>query len=230
MKVKKRKLTRKELKEDSFTKFMKKMVILWNEKKKLVVGILAGIIVIAAGTSYFISSKRKAYRDANERLTYSILMVINGQMSDAYSQFDFITQQYYGTFPATKAMFYLANMDYQSGKIDQAMERFKSLTKLAKDRFILPSSYEGLGQCYEQKGDLNSALENYKKAEELFEYNSFKAEVLFNIARIYETQRKYSDAENAYKRILDIVKTPGLRNDALQRLKMVQGIRQVIGG
>jgi len=51
-----------------------------------------------------------------------------------------------------------------------------------------------------------------------------------NIARIYETQRKFSDAEKIYKEVLNMVKTPGLKTEALQRLKMLQGLRQVLGG
>ncbi len=230
MKVKKRKITKKELKEDSFTKTMKKLIFLWHEKKPLFIGVIVGVVVIVAGLSYFISSRKRAFNDANERLTYSIILVLNGNMQEAYNQFDFIAKEYYGTLPGIKALFYLANMDFQSGQIDKAMERFTTLTKLAKDKFIRPSSYEGLAQCYEQKGDMNSAIENYQKAEELFEYNAFRAEVLLNIARIYETQRKFSDAEKVYKKVLNIVRTQGLKTEALQRLKMLQGLRQVFGG
>ncbi len=230
MKVKKRKLKKRELKEDEFTKFVKNFVALWSKKQKIFIWGIIGVLVLAVGLVSFFSNKGKNEKLAQQNFTVAMLVFDSGRLKEAADQFKMIQQQFYGTIASDKSLYFLATCYFLAGDIKNAEENFEKYTKTGKDRLFLPSAYEGVAQCAEESGNYDKAIKFYKEAADLFTEPAFKVEVLFNLGRMYENKGNLSEAMNSYQQILKIAKTPGIINEAKDRIKLLRGAQEVIGG
>ncbi len=229
MKIKKRKIRKKELKEDAFSKFIKNALLVMGEKKKIFFYVIAGILLLAIVSAFFINSRITTNRNANEKLIISMVLYMQNQIKDAYQNFELLQTDYYGTDAAKKALFFMASIDYRIGEINKAIEEFKKVAKISKDEYLIASSLEGVGQCFEQLGQTDSAIYYYKKAVENYKNKAFKSECMLNLGRIYEGLGRFEEAEEIYNEILNMVETPGIKEEVKNRINMLKGIRQVLG-
>jgi len=229
MKIKKKKIRKKELKEDAFSKFIKRVLYVWGEKKKVFLYIFSAVILIAIILIFYLNFRVSTNRNADEKFIISITLYMQNRIKDAYQNFELIQSEYYGTEAARKALFFMANIDYRIGEIDKAMEEFRKVSRISKDEYILASSIEGIAQCFEQKGEVDSAIFYYELASKKYKSTGFKSECLLNLGRVYEGSGRFGEAEEVYRKILSMVETPNIKEEAQNRLNMLSGLRQVIG-
>lgn len=229
MKIKKRKIRKKELKEDAFSKFIKRFIALMGEQKKIFFYVISGILLVAIFTIFFVNNRVTTSRNANEKLILSMVLYMQNQIKDAYQNFELLQTEYYGTEAGKKALFFMANIDLRIGEINKAIDEFKKVSKISKDKYLVPSSLEGVAQCFEQLGQADSAIYYYEKAANRYKNISFKVECLLNLCRVYEGVQRFEDAEILYKDILNMVETPILKKEVENRMNMLKGLRQVFG-
>lgn len=229
MKIKKRKIRKKELKEDAFSKFIKRFIAVIGEHKKIVLYVISGVLFISIILVFFINSRISINRNANEKLVLSMVLYMQNQIKDAYQNFELLQTDFYGTDAAKKALFFIASIDYRMGEINKAIDEFKKVAKISKDEYLIASSLVGVGQCFEQLGQPDSAIYYYKKAADKYKNDGFKSECLLNLGRVYEGLGRFEEAEDLYKDVLNVVETPGIKEEVQNRLNMLKGLRQVLG-
>jgi TolA-binding protein len=203
----KKKISKRELKEDKLVTWYVN-VTTWYEKHKKNISIAITVLVLAiVATVVFIKNRS----DNNERAM--------AQLGDVYALFD--SGQYqaaidgipernipglksivenYGSSPSGElARFYLANAYYQMGRYDEALRQFEDFT--ASDEMLTVSRYAAMAGCFEAKGAFKEAAENFEKAATKYAKDVNAAENLNNAARNFGLVGDKEKAIELYKRL-----------------------------
>ncbi|HRI46159.1 MAG TPA: tetratricopeptide repeat protein [Ignavibacteriaceae bacterium] len=217
----KKKISRKEIKEDRLVTFYYEAIALFEEhKKNILIGAGALAVIILAFVLYT-NNKMADNEIANVELGRVISLYDSGSFMEAIEGkpgtnvigFKKIVEMYGSTENGEIAKIYLANSYYALGKFDEAeiyyddysggIDLFKS-TALA-----------GLAACKEAKDDFKSAAELYMKAAKITEENVLNPKylVLAGINLLHSdnksqakeifTQVKKDFAKSAYIREVD---------------------------
>lgn len=89
----------------------------------------------------------------------------------------------------------------QMNKIGQYYQRV--IKNFPNDPDYVPLTYLELGDCAAQSDAFDLAISYYQKAESSTQADFIKARAQYSIGRIYDTQKRYSDAKVIYKGIMD---------------------------
>jgi len=203
----KKKISKRELKEDTLVTWYVN-VTTWYEKQKKNISIAVTVLAVAIIATVVYVKNRS---DNNERAM--------AQMGDVYALFD--SGQYqaaidgipernipglksivenYGSSPSGElARFYLANAYYQIGRYDEALRQFEDFS--ARDEMLTVSRYAGIAECYEAKGAYKEAAENFEKAATKHAKDVNAAENLNNAARNFGLVGDKEKAIELYKRL-----------------------------
>ncbi len=203
----KKKISKRELKEDTLVTWYVN-VTTWYEKQKKNISIAVTVLAVAIIATVVYVKNRS---DNNERAM--------AQMGDVYALFD--SGQYqaaidgipernipglksivenYGSSPSGElARFYLANAYYQIGRYDEALRQFEDFS--ARDEMLTVSRYAGIAECYEAKGAYKEAAENFEKAATKHAKDVNAAENLNNAARNFGLFGDKEKAIELYKRL-----------------------------
>jgi tetratricopeptide (TPR) repeat protein len=203
----KKKISKRELKEDKLVTWYVN-VTTWYEKHKKNISIAITVLVLAiVATVVFVKNRS----DNNERAM--------AQLGDVYALFD--NGQYqaaidgvpernipglksivenYGSSPSGElARFYLANAYYHMGRYDEALKHFEDFS--ASDEMLTVSRYAGIAGCFEAKGAFKEAAENFEKAATKYAKDVNAAENLNNAARNFGLVGDKEKAIELYKRL-----------------------------
>src|SRR5712692_6344488 len=166
----KKKLSRKEIKEDELLKVYAKASAFYYANKRHVSYASTGLVVVIVAALIFFNNRRanneKAATElgkvftlydaaANNPAQYQL--AIDGQPERGIMGLKTIVENYGGTESGGLARFYLANAYYGVGKYDEALRHFESFS--SGNKLLQASAYAGTGDCHEEKGE-------YEKAEE----------------------------------------------------------------
>ncbi len=129
----KKKITRKEMKEDALVTWYVKVTGFYEKYKKAIsIGITAAVVVIIASVVYVknrAENSERAFQQLGEIHTYfdngQYQVAIDGAPERNLPGLLSIEDNYRGTTAANLATFNLASAYYQLGKIDEALEQFE---------------------------------------------------------------------------------------------------------
>jgi TolA-binding protein len=165
----KKKISKRELKQDPILTWYVKAVDFYETNKKYITyGLTAIIVIVIAGVVY--SNNRRA---SNEKAASELGKVISlfdaglyqqaidGQPEQGILGLKSVVENYSGE-SAQLARFYLANSYYMLGKYDEALEEFLSVS--ASDEVVESSVLAGAASCYEAKQDYEAAAKYYERA------------------------------------------------------------------
>lgn len=205
---KKKKLTKKELQEDTLvTSFYKIQEFVEKHKQNLIIGIGALAVLILAIT-WFVNKKSEDNLRAAAKLSQIVPSFEQGQFQKAIDGepgtqlegFKSIVDEFGGTEQGELAKIYLANSYYSLGKYDDALEAFSDYS--GDSKIHQSTAHAGMAACYEMSGDFNKAADYYKKAANIDLLKSQASEYLLNSGINYI---KSGQKENA-KEVLEVVK------------------------
>jgi tetratricopeptide (TPR) repeat protein len=216
----KKKLTKKELKQDTLvTTYMQVTGFYDKYKKQISIGVTALVVVIIA-TVVFLKNRAENNELATTELSAVHQYYDNGQYQIAVDGapernlvgLKSIVEKYGSTRAGDMARFYLANSYYQLGKFSEALEAFKDCSP--SSNLLKASRLAGIASCYEATGDFKSAAGYFEDAASKEEAENAVAEHLGCAARNYALAGDKSNALELYKRIKKNYPTTTIGRDA----------------
>ena len=172
-----------------------------KNKKALVVGVVAVVVLVAAGllTSTYVIAPRE--KKAAEALFMGEQYFQNGNYETAIVEFESVIADHKGTKAANLAKAYAGISNAKLGNYEEAISLLKAFK--GNDAMVGPSVLAALGNCYAQVGDEAKAAATLMKAAQKADNNLLSPAYLIQAGQIYEKLGKKADARKAY----ELVKT-----------------------
>ncbi len=206
----KKKISKKELKEDALVSSYGKFLMWYEENKKIVSYVTTGVIVLAILIVVYVNNRNAnnekaatelgkvfSYYDAGASDVNQYNIAINGLPEKNVMGLKAIVENYGGSPSGELAGFYLANAYYATGKIDEALKMFDDFS--SSDPLLSASAIAGVAACYESKGNYDEAATNFEKAAGYKTESA--AEYLQSAARNYGLKGEKEKALGLCKRI-----------------------------
>ena len=200
----KRRLTRREIKEDKLVTLTYKVTDFVNENNKLVTGVIVGVLVVAALIFFMARSKTQANQMASAKLAEAMMYYETLNYDKAIPILKDVIDKYDGTQSAGFATFYLANSYYNKKDYKDALTYFKKYLKdYGSDDLMASASIAGVASCLDAQGKDLEAAGEFEKAAKKYPKVYSAADNLFNAALCYQKAGKIDQA----KRVLQLIKT-----------------------
>jgi len=203
----KKKITKKELKQDTLVTSYMKVTGFYETHKRWINYGAAALVVIIAGTAIYLKGHATDNELATTKLSAIHQFYDNGQYQVAIDGaperglvgLKSIADQYGSTHAGDFARFYLADSYYQLGKYAEALEEFKGCSP--SDDLLKASRYAGIAACLEALGDFDDAGKYFEDAAEKEQTDNSIAEQLSNAARCFAQAGDKSRALDILKRL-----------------------------
>ncbi|MFN0157944.1 MAG: tetratricopeptide repeat protein [Bacteroidota bacterium] len=203
----KKRISKRELKEDALiTGYVKATGYYEQNKKSIQYGVL-GVIAVVVVLFVYLNNRSTNDRVAMTELgkVYSLYdnsqfqLAIDGVPERNISGLKAIVDNYGGTHSGELARFYLANSYFNLEKYDEALAQFEEFS--ADGEELVVSRLAGIAACEEAKGLHGDAAENFEKAATKFSGNVNVPENLYHAARNYAKAGNKERALDIYKKI-----------------------------
>jgi len=210
--AKKQKKTRKELlkEPDEFMTLSGKLigfVVAYKNQLTYGLGIILALAIIISGIRFFsIRSENKA-----SALLESNLIEYNSLRTDKKPDavydavsggFQNILQEYARKNTAKIARLIYANICYDAGKYQQAIDLYNtSLKDFTEYPMIQSQVLSSLGYAYEQQKDFATAVSYFEKITETPE-QTLQGEALFHLGRLYNKLGQSEKSKEAYQKLV----------------------------
>ncbi|MBI1805188.1 MAG: tetratricopeptide repeat protein [Ignavibacteriae bacterium] len=208
----KKKITKKELKQDPLFTALGQLEVFYEQNKKYISYALTGIVVVVIAVLMFINNRRannekaaaefgKVFKTYDQAVGDSkqYTTAINGQPERGIMGLKAIVENYGGTDSGELARFYLANAYFNLGKYDEALTQYDKFS--GGDNLLVASALAGMGGCYEAKKEYSKAASNYEKAASKASNASSSPEYLNAAARCYGLSGEKEKAIAIFKRL-----------------------------
>ena len=210
--AKKIKKTRKELlkEPDEFITISGKIIGFFIEHKNQItyaLGVIVALALIFSGYRFFsIRSENKAAALLDQGLAKYEKFKNDKQPVAAYDQvsadFQLIIDKYGSKQNGKIARLTYANICYEAGKYDQAIELYKkSLKDFEKQPLIHNQVVGSLGYAYEQQADYASAVSYFEQLSSAAD-TIMQAEALYNLGWLYDKLGQSEKSKDAYNKLI----------------------------
>ncbi len=204
---KKKKIGKKQLKEDKLVTFYSKSLQYYESYQKQILIAAAVLIVIIAAIAYFGNQASIEETKASAALSEVSGMYQSGNYQAAIKGMPGnnilglaeVADKYSGTEAGEIARVYLANSYFYQGEYDKALEAYEDYS--GDLDLYKAAAAAGEAACYEAKGDLERAAEYYQNAAFVSESNPQNSEYLLNSAVNYIKVGNYDEAKTLLENI-----------------------------
>lgn len=208
MLAKKRKITKREMKEDKLVTFYYESVDFVQRYQNYIIGAAVGIAAVVLLAYYFVN----AAETKNEKAGLELSKVMNLYDAGLYNEaiegrpgtdiigLKKIVDEYGGSENGEVARMYLANSYYYTGDFSKAMDEYDDYS--GDNKLFKSAAIAGVAACYSDKGQFEDAGDMYLKASKITETNPQNSEYLLNAGINYLRSGNKSDAKDA----LDLIK------------------------
>ncbi len=192
----KKKISKKEIKQDELLKAYVKASSFYYENKRYVSYALTGLVVVIVATLIFINNRRASNEkaatelgkvfpiyDAASNSPAMYQQAIDGQPDRGIMGLKTIVDNYGSTESGQLAKFYLANSYYNVARYDDALPQFEGFS--SGNKLLQASGQAGAAACHEAKGEFEKAAEAYEKAAGIVSSPLSTPEYLNSAARCY---------------------------------------------
>ena len=208
----KKKLQKKEIKQDGLISAYAGATSFYYENKKYISYALTALLVVVVGIFIIVNNRRannekaaaefaKVFPiyDAGASQVSQFKVAIDGQPEKNIMGLKKIVENYGGSDAGEIARYYLGNAYYQLGQYDDALKAFDSFS--SNSSLLNASAYAGIAGCYEVKHDLSKAASYYEKAANTLADPIHTPEYLNSSARCYGLSGEKEKAVTLYKRL-----------------------------
>jgi len=203
----KKKISKREMKEDALVSTYVQARTYYEEHKKNISIALTAIVVLAIAGVIYVNNQKSNNEKATTELGKVYQFYDSGQFQKAI---DGIPEQnivglkslvanYGGTHSGGYARFLLANCYYQLGNYEDALKQFEDFG--SGDPLLGAARLAGIAQCNEALGKHADAAEHFEKAATTYPKLANAAEYLSNAARDYALSGQKERALDLYKRL-----------------------------
>lgn len=145
-----------------------------------------------------------------------------GNRDEAMKRYREIAEQYRGTRSAEESLIALGNLQFEAGKMDDAVGSFgEYLTIYPRGRFRVMA---GLGKAYAQeaKADLQGAAKTLSELLDRDKDDPLAGEAYMALARMYEGLKKPDEAMRVYGQVVERFSQTQWAQHALQRMSALK--------
>jgi tetratricopeptide (TPR) repeat protein len=216
----KKRITKRELKQDALiTSYVKATTFYEEHKKNIGIGIVA-VVVIVLGTVLYVKNQKAENEKATTELgsvfqlydTGQYVGAINGVPERNIAGLRAIVDNYGSTPSGQLARFYLANCYFFLGRYEEALKEFESFSP--PDDLLASSRLAGIGATYEALGNHTEAAQSYEKAARKYPKDVDAAENLHRAAWNYGEAGQKERAIELYRRLKKEYPTTTFGRDA----------------
>jgi TolA-binding protein len=203
----KKKISKKEIKEDKLVTTYFEATTWYETNKKIVNGVLVGVVILAVVVVAYMnnvnSNNVKANTELGKVLPYydqgKYDLAISGNLQENIRGLQSIAEDYGSTKAGELAKFYLANSYFAQGDYEKALKYFLNVN--VSDDMLTASALSGAASCYEAKNDCEKAASMFEKAAFKSVKDVNAAENMFHAARNYLTAGKKEKASELFKKV-----------------------------
>ena len=189
--TKKKKLSRKEIKEDKLVTFMYGIESFYEEHKSKITTYGLILVIAIAGAYFYVSQQKVENENAGIELSRvmsifdqgSYLEAIEGRQGTNILGLKRIVEEYGGTENGESAKIFLANAYSYLGNYDEAFKYFEDYG--GNILVYKASAMAGLAGYYSSKKEYKKAADMYKNAGSVFDLNAQNPDYLLNAAINY---------------------------------------------
>jgi len=218
------KLTRHELKEDSFVTFI---LGAWEyvreNQNKFFIGLVALIVVVAASI-WTNNSRIQARADAEVQFSEALNSFRNGQIKSADELFRIVDDRFRNLQEGAYAAYFTGKCALIDSRNTEAIGFFESyLERAEKHPFFREAAMDGMATAYFNEREYNKAAEIYTELLNQIEDGSFKEKsYLKKAAEAFKLANKNNEAIEMLERLLEV--TTGIdRRDIEIELDILRG-------
>lgn len=180
----KRKITRREIKEDKLVTFYYNALSYFENYKQQLIYSLGGVAVIALISFFYFSNKTTSNEEANAALARVMSLYDSGIFQEAIDGkpgtkiigLKKIVDEFSGTENGETARIYLANCYLNLGKLQEAYEQYDSYS--GENELLQAAAFAGVAGYYESKGNYEEASNYFIKAASVSDANVLNPQYL----------------------------------------------------
>ncbi len=220
----KKRLTRREIKEDKFVTTYAKVTKYLEEHNKLVIGACAAVVVIILATYLMRAGRSAAEGKAAVELARGAAAYERLDLTAATDILRTAVEDYGGTKNGALALLHLGNVLYDKGEFSEARKCFaKAARKLRGIEFLAAAASAAVGQCFEQEQDYLQAARRYGEVAKGHAKDPYAPKYFLDAARCYALAGRKEQAEQLLKLLLDKYPDSQERTQAQLLLGAVRG-------
>ncbi len=218
MLAKKKKLTKKQIKEDRLVTGYYEVQKFYEQNQSKILAAVAVIAVVVVAIFWYTSKIEQDNRAASAQLALVIPIFNEGSYAEAIEGkpgtniigLRQIVDSYSGAEQAEVSRLYLANALYALARIDEAYKEYDGYS--GSNNILAAAALAGKAACYEVKGDYEDAADAYLRASKIEKTNPQNPDYLLSAAKNSINASDNSGAEDLLKKIKkDYANTPASR-------------------
>ena len=216
----KKKISRRELKEDALITWYVRLRTLYDTNRRAVSIAITALVVAVGALLLYMKTRADNNENAITALGSIFEMYDAGQYQTAIDGvpernlkgLKSIVDNYGNSATGDLARFYLANAYYQLGRYDEALKAYDDYSPSGE--LLAVARLSGLGACEEAKGEYGKAAAQFEKAATQYPSDASAAEYLNDAARDYAQAGEKEKAIDLYRRIKKNYPTSAFARDA----------------
>jgi tetratricopeptide (TPR) repeat protein len=202
--AKKRRLTKKELKEDKFAEATVHTLDYARSHLPYVIGGILLLVVVVIVVLGFMRSTTERRVRAETALSLANLSYMQGNFEGALAQYDEIILRYGRSLQGKRALYYRGSTQTLLGNYAAAIEDFRAFIQSnRKDEILGPAAQRGIGVCWENQGLDREAARSYEEVADSYPRALIAAASLLDAGRSYRRAGLDDEARRVYERIID---------------------------
>lgn len=221
----KKRLTRKEIKQDKLvTVYFKTVEFLQKNLTYMLAGITA-IVIIMFASVMITQSKKSAENSAAKEFIAGQVEYERGNYQDAAEIFRTMINNFSGTQNAKIGTYYLANTYYYLGEYDQALEYYEEFVqKHGNDKIFGCPAMLGVANCLIARRQFEAAAEKFIQVVKKWPDSIRAPESLLNAGLAYMEAGARDKAIQAFEQLLKKYPDAQVKSDAELFLAKLQNV------
>lgn len=211
-----KRISKKELKQDQLVTFYFKARDWIEQNSKYMLMAAAGIVLIIAAFYLFSLSQKKSEQTASTVLIQAMRTYEVGNFEESIISLGQVVQNYGGTKSGKLARFYLANAFFQLNDFANAEQYFRKFVSDFKgDEQIRAAAMGGIAASLEQKKEYEKAAQQYLKIIDQYPESMRAPYYLIRAARCLELSSKADRAQALYDKIIQDYSDSAEKDEAI---------------
>ena len=217
-----KRLTKREVKEDRFVTFASTATdFLQQNWKQMALGIAAVLVVILVGAGW-VKHRQTRENTALEQLAEATIAEQEGKVDRAEEGYAQVVSKFGRTQAGIPACTSLGALQFSSGKFDEAIATYrKALDRAGSDPLGAFAAYSGVGACLEEQGKYGEAAIQHRSYAQKYPRSPFAPEALSDAARCFVQGGLSDEAKAAWERIVDMYPKSQAAHQARSAMKML---------
>jgi tetratricopeptide (TPR) repeat protein len=221
----KKKLTKRELKQDKFVTFTLKAKDFLEENSKLLIRAGIGLLILIILASFYYRSKRSANIEANSLLGEAQLASQLGDLDREETVLTRLVEDFDGVKSSGQGCFLLAKLYWEREDFENAKKYFKKyIDDYADDNLLFSGALAGYADCLNHEGLKSEAADYYERAARVDRSLPSTASYLFSAALAYYEVEDFDKAKKIAEDLINNYETSGYKNKAeilLSKIKLI---------